>query len=200
MVVGHHRGTMVVMAGIVHGMILGIALGTIPGTTLGIMAATATMAGRHLGAMAGMVPYIVLGATMVGIHLFIIIAATIVPLLTNASMPIAMWGARHPLAMASDVPVVEVTEAALAMRVAIIIARRHHRRTEDSVVHVAIVQASEVVPATLTVAPLVPTAPAPVAVAPLAVVAPVVAVVDAQVEAVVALADKRICETSVLFV
>ncbi len=75
MVVGHHRGTMAVMAGIVPGMILGMLHGTIPGITLGMI--RGTMAGHRLGAMAGMVPSIVHGATMaimaimVGIHLFI---------------------------------------------------------------------------------------------------------------------------------
>lgn len=87
--VGHHHGTMVVMAGtargtipgIFPGTILGIVLGTTPGMTLGTMAAMAimaTMVGHPPGAMAG-------------IHLFIImVVADINRQLTIASTPIVM--------------------------------------------------------------------------------------------------------------
>ena len=64
---GRHRGTMVVMAGTARGTILGtipgmlhiMILGTTHGTILD------TMVGHRLGAMAGMLPTIVRGATIV---------------------------------------------------------------------------------------------------------------------------------------
>lgn len=88
--VGHHHGTMVVMAGTARGTIPGIFPGTIHGMILGIM--VATMAGILLGAMAGMAPTIVRGATTIaGIHLFIImVVADINRQLTIASTPIVM--------------------------------------------------------------------------------------------------------------
>ena len=92
--VGHHHGTMVVMAGTARGTILGIFPGTILGMILGMILGimVATMAGILLGAMAGMAPTIVRGATTIaGIHLFIImVVADINRQLTIASTPIVM--------------------------------------------------------------------------------------------------------------
>ena len=75
---GRRRGTMVVMAGTARGMILGIMV--------------AITAGRRHGAMAGTAATtIVLGATIAGILLFIIVAAApIDQQLTTASTPIVM--------------------------------------------------------------------------------------------------------------
>ena len=87
---GHRRGTMAVMAGTAHGMTPGMHRGTILGMIRGTI--LATMAGRHPGAMAGTAATtIVLGATIAGILLFIIVvAAPIDQQLTTASTPIVM--------------------------------------------------------------------------------------------------------------
>ena len=151
------------------------------------------MAGRRLGAMAGMVATTVRGATMaimVGIHLFILGVVAIARQLTIASMPIVTSKVRHPLVMVSDVPAVAVTEVALAIRVPQITAVRRHR-TEPLVPREAAVLALALAIAPAAVAAVPLAAHALVALAVVAVVEAPLAVAHALVAVVVALADKR---------
>lgn len=79
--VGCRRGTMVAMAGTVHGTILGTFLGMIPGTSLGMILGimVVTIAGIHRGAMDG-----------TDLIIIIMVVAAIARLLTSVSMLIAM--------------------------------------------------------------------------------------------------------------